>query len=336
MAALAAPAASARAQPARPPVEPVRLSWVRGRGADGCSSQPQIAAQVTARLGRSPFAADAARSVDAYVTRDERGFRAEIYARGRDGALEGSRELISDAPDCASIEAAGVLALALAIDPDAGARPPPAPAPPLAPPRAPPPDPGLALPAPLPAWVAWAPPEAPPEPAPAAFGPSGVAVHTGLGLGLLPGVAPAISLAARLAVARSVQVSGEALWMPEARASDARFAFGLSAFALGACGSLLRRERVDLAACGALWGGAVHAVVYGLTPTGPGDRAWAAAEVSARLRIRVIGRLHVEVSTPVLVPLVRQPFTVTGLADPVFQQAPVALLPTVGVGASFP
>src|SRR5262245_45543148 len=102
-------ALTARAEP-----EPVRFAWVRGKGADQCASQQQIVGEVTARLGRSPFAADAARSIDAYVTRSERGFRAEIYVRGRDGALAGSRELVSEAPDCAAIESASVLAVALA------------------------------------------------------------------------------------------------------------------------------------------------------------------------------------------------------------------------------
>src|SRR3954465_8909690 len=88
-------AARARAQ-----TEPVRFAWVRGKGADGCASQQQIADQVAARLGRSPFSADAARSIDAYVTRSESGFRAEIYVRGQGGALAGSRELTSEAPDC--------------------------------------------------------------------------------------------------------------------------------------------------------------------------------------------------------------------------------------------
>jgi hypothetical protein len=333
---LAAP--GARAEP-----EPVHFAWVRGPGAGACHGQKHIAEQVTARLGRDPFEASAARSIDAYVTRSEKGWRAEIYVRGSDGALAGTRELTSEAQDCAAIEAASVLAVALAIDPEAGTRSPspPAPAPaPSLPPRPAPPSAAPSMtapPSPPPASSAAAPPPPPParEP-PAAIGSAGAVVRAGAGVGLLPKPAPALSLAAHVSVARSVQITGEALWMHEVRASDARFAFGLSAFALGACVDVLRQSWADLAACGSLWAGTLHAVVYALAPTEPGERAWAAAALSPRFRIRLPAHLHAEVGTHVLVPLVRRPFTVTGIADPVFQQAPVTALPFAGFGASLP
>ncbi len=335
-----------------------RLPWPRsrsrcaspgsaGHGADGCSSQAQIAEQVAARLGRSPFAADAARTIDAYVTRGEGGWRAEILVRGRDGALAGTRELTSEAPDCAAIEAASVLAVALAIDPDAGLRPapprPPAPPQPLLPPSrevaAPPPSP-LPVPispsippaSPLPAWV---PPPVVAPPAVAALGASEAALRAGAGLGLLPRAAAALSLAGQVGLADSVHLTGEALWLPEVRTGDGRFGFGLSAFALGACVDVVRRARVDLAACGALWGGALHAVVYTLSPLAPGDHPWAAASLAPRLRIHLVSRLHAELGAQVLVPVVRQPFLVTSATAPVFQESPVGLFPFAGLGASF-
>jgi hypothetical protein len=334
---------------ARAEAPPVRLSWVRGPGAHGCGSPQRIAGQVAARLGRNPFAADAARSVEVYLTRGEGGWRAEIFVQSPEGLL-GSRELSSEAADCAPIEAAAVLALALAIDPDAATRPPevataaPSPAPVPVPPTTtggslgPPatlPAPRertaeVIVPPPLPVLLA------PDEPPPVATFASGAALRAGAGVGLLPGVAPAISLAVEVGVAKAAQITGGALWMPDVRASDARFAFGLTAFALGACVALVGRPRVDLAACGAFWAGALHAVVFDLTPVDPGQHAWAAAEVSPRLRVRIAGPLHAEVGVHLMVPLVRQPFTVTGFAAPVFQQAPVALLPFAGLGAFFP
>lgn len=330
---------------AQPEAPPVRLSWVRGPGAHACSSPQQIADQVVARLGRSLFAADAARSIDAYLTRGERGWRAEIFVRGRDGALAGSRELTSEAADCAPIEAASVLALALAIDPDAITRPmgaapaPPSPAPaPRGADRRGDGDGGgdrvgerIPLSEPLPAWV---PP--PPERGPSAGVASGAALRAGVGLGLLPRVAAAVSLAAQVAVGRAAQITGGALWMPEVRAADPRFAFGLTAFALGACVDIVQRPRVDLAACGALWGGALHAVVLGLPAIDPGQHPWAGVEASPRLRLRLVAHVHAELGAQVVVPLVRAPFTVTGWAAPVFQQAPATLLPFAGLGASFP
>jgi hypothetical protein len=133
-----------------------------------------------------------------------------------------------------------------------------------------------------------------------------------------------------------VLVVGGAIWMPEVHASDARFSFGLSAFALGACGEAVRRGPADLALCGALWAGALHAVVSALTPLTPGDRPWVGVEGAPRLRIRLWGRLHAELSIHFIVPLVRPPFTVVGLPAPVFQQAPVTALGLAGLGASFP
>jgi hypothetical protein len=133
-----------------------------------------------------------------------------------------------------------------------------------------------------------------------------------------------------------VRIAAAALWMPEVHAADARFSFGLTAFSLGACVELIRRGLAELAACGGAWGGAVHAVVFDLSPVGPGERGWAAVEVAPRLRLHIWGRLHLETGLEVIVPLVRQPFTVIGLTAPVFQQAPLTLLPFAGLGATFP
>jgi hypothetical protein len=316
--------------------EPVRLAWVRGPGAEACSSQLAVVQQVTARLGRSPFAADAPRSIDAYVIHAEAGWRAEIYVREPDGKLAGARVLTSDAPECSAIESATVLALALAIDPEGALR---APEPP--PLRAPEPPPVVVAPGPVVAPRAAPSPIAPPPIAPAeppsiGLGASGIALRGAVGFGLLPRAAAGLSLAAHVAISPSWAITGEALWMPEAAAVDDRFAFGLSAFALGACAGVARSSAIDLAACGAIWGGALHAVVRGLTPIEPGDRAWAAGSLTPRLRVRLASRLHLELGAQLFVPFVRRPFTVIGFPSPVFQQAPVAVLPFAGLGANFP
>jgi hypothetical protein len=303
----------------------VRFAWVRGEGADGCAGQETIADRVTARLGRSPFSPAAARSIEATVSRAEHGFRVSLYVRDREGRLVGAREIPSEATECGPIEAASVLAVALAIDPDAALGPPPAPRPPPPPPAAPRVD--LPPPPPLPA----APPP-PPVPLPL----SGVALRAGVGLGLLPGASPALSLAGDVALAGPVALAAGALWMPESRTGDARFGFGLAAFSLGACVALTRSPVADLSACAALWAGAIHAVVYDLRPATPGDYAWAAASITPRVRFRIAGRVHAEVGAHLFVPFIRQPFQVAGWADPVFRQSPVAGLPFAAVGAHFP
>jgi hypothetical protein len=333
--------AGARADPA-----PVRFDWVRGRGADACPSRREVADQVAARLGKSPFVEDAARSIDAYVTRSDQGWRAEIDVRDEHGAPAGVRELTSEAPDCAPIASACVLAIALAIDPDAATRPPPpSPAPSPAPPAPPPPageiPPPARPPAPVPPPLPWLQPSPPavtasPAPPPAGIGGSSVALRAGAGLGLLPGPGVAISLAGAVAVGRSAQITGEAIYLPEARTSDGDFAFGLTALSIGACGTVVRGAWADLGACGALWVGALHAVVYHLEPTNPGDWAWAAASATPRLRIRLASRLHLELATHVIVPFVRRAFTATGRAAPVFQEAPLTAVPLAGLGTTFP
>jgi hypothetical protein len=322
-----AAATSARADP-----KPVELAWVRGPGAEACASQHEMAMRVGARFAESPFARDATRTIEAYVTRSDAGWRALIYVRDSDDKHAGSRELTSDATDCAAIESASVLAIALAIDPEGSTRPPP-------------PHPAIEVRPEKPVSREEPPPARPtivfvPRPSaeatPASLGPSGVALRVGPAFGLLPRTAPAGMLAAEVRVFPRVQISGEALWMPERPTTDGRFGFGLTAFGLGVCYGFLERPRVDLAACSSLWAGALHAVVYTLIPTQPGDRAWAAAELSPRLRVALGPYVQLEAGSHVFVPLVRQPFTVTSERLPVFQETPVAFLPYAAVGARFP
>jgi hypothetical protein len=334
--AVAACACLAVAPSARADPKPVELAWVRGAGAEACASQHEMALRVGARFAESPFARDATRTIEAYVTRSESGWRARIFVRDPDDKRAGSRELTSDADDCAAIESASVLAIALAIDPEGSMRPPP-PHPAIEVRPETPPAPSVVVPA-KPVSREEAEPTRPTmlvEPR-ANLGTSGVALRAGPAFGLLPRSAPAGMLAAEVRVYPRVQITGEALWMPGSQTADGRFGFGLAAFGLGACYGFLERPRVDLAACASLWAGALHAVVYTLIPTEPGDRAWAAAELGPRLRVALGPYVQLEAGSHVFVPLVRQPFTVTGERVPVFQEAPVAFLPYAAAGARFP
>lgn len=327
------------AAPALADPEPVQLAWVRGPGADACSSGQQIALLVGGRFAQNPFAPDAARIIEAYVTRSESGWRAQINVRERSGELSGSRELTSVAPDCASIESAAVLAIALAIDPEGNTLHPPVPRVLDTHPAEPPP--------PLPRPVASPPPATPPAPAPrpppaadrpskVLLGPSGAAFGAAADLGLLPQTGAAALFAAQVAVSHRAQITGEGLWMPERRTTDGRFGFGLSAFGLGGCFRVVPGSVADLGACGSLWGGALHAVVYQLMPTQPGDRAWVATALTSRLRLAFGAHVHAELGVHFFVPLLRQPFTVTGESATVFQEPPVAVLPFAAIGAQLP
>ena len=153
-------------------------------------------------------------------------------------------------------------------------------------------------------------------------------------------------LSTHLAVSRWVSFTGDALWMPERKTADERFGFGLSAFGLGACWNILAQGAIDLGACGSLWGGALHAVVYQLTPTRPGDHFLGCSVAVAALasrphpaprrqdRSRFLA--FAEVGFHLFVPLARQPFLVSGEEAPAFQESPRAILPFVGLGAKLP
>ena len=310
----------------------VRFGWVRGEGAESCASQQQIEDQVIARLGRDPFSRTATRSVEASVTGGPQGFRVNLFLRDPTGAKVGSRELESDTTRCDSVESAATLAIALAIDPDAALG-----------------ELSRASSAPANAPVAASPPEGakanrepqaePPQPlAPTSsdLPPSALAVRAGVAVGLLPRAGPGIETAAEVAALRQLRLSIGAWWLPEERTSDREFGFGLTALGLGGCLELLGKPRANLAVCGHLWAGAIHAVVYGPSPAEPGAQAWAAASMAPRARFRIVGPLLVEVGAELVVPFLRTAFVVKGRPDPpLFQQAPVAAFPFLGLGASF-
>ena len=333
-------------------VEPVRLSWVRGEGAETCAPQETIAAGVTARLGEGALSQSAQRSIEALVTRAPTGFRATLYVRNPDGSLAGSREITSESEACASIETASVLAIALAIDPDAATRPPPS-APSLpAPTAAPPPRDAAPFP-PDPKANPIAPPTAPiapsspiiasqpmvrSAPTPLALatdtGGAGLSLRAGIGIGLLPTPALVLDLGGHVALGPRVEITGEALWTPETRTADRITAFGLTAFSVGVCGTLSRARSHDFGVCGAVWGGSLHSVVYNIAPISPGDSAWAALSLTPRVRLRLPAHLHLDLGAHALVPLTRHVFQFED-GTRIFQQTIVTVTPYAGVGVHF-
>jgi hypothetical protein len=125
------------------------LSWVELPGAEGCGGALAVAKDVEKWLGRRALRApsEAELSIEARVDHvgDSRQWRAVVELRDARGTVLGVRELTSDGEDCSSLKASASLAIALMIDPDAGASP--QAAPPNAPPAAPPPAPAAPAPA---------------------------------------------------------------------------------------------------------------------------------------------------------------------------------------------
>jgi hypothetical protein len=111
----------------------VRLDY-RADPASGCPDGDALAAGVTGRLGRDPFAAGAPRALEVDVRSTPAGREARIVVR-RGDAIEGERRLASDRPTCTELAEELEFAIALAIDPAAGAAI--VPSAPVAPPPAP-------------------------------------------------------------------------------------------------------------------------------------------------------------------------------------------------------
>jgi len=125
------------------------------------------------------------------------------------------------------------------------------------------------------------------------------------------------------------------LLLPEQATDAGDFSFGLTAGWLGLCGELAAGERATVAICGNVLAGAVHAVVFQLEPTTPGDRPWAGAGLSARAEIRLAGPFVLDLGVEGVAPLTRPRFFVENHADTVFQEPVVGGIAFGGLGLSF-
>jgi hypothetical protein len=161
------------------------LAYMRGSGAQQCPDEIAVRDGVAKRLGYDPFQSPAPTTLSAAITRTPRGLRAQIEVRDASGRALRSRQLTSAANDCVELADAMTLAMSLALDPLAVAKPP------APPPPAPSPGPAAAAPpAPTLSSFEWraAPPESPPPPAAHA---DPWKVHASLGTLVATGAAPA-------------------------------------------------------------------------------------------------------------------------------------------------
>lgn len=326
-----------RAARAEEPKESVELSWVRAEGAESCPDAASLRAGVSRRLGRDPFGAQPSLAIEAMATRDANAWNARIYAR-RDNAALGTRTLDSAAPSCDSLADAVALAIALLIDPEAVARQarattvtlptPPVPAPPSNPSASAPLSAALKPPAPS---------AAQPNTAKAPEHMRHVLAEAGAiaSFGLLPGTAWGAGLAARVPLAAWLAAAVGFEFFPEREvtAAGGRFGFGLTAGSLGLCVEPLAPASFGLELCGQAELGAVHAVVYRLEPTVPGDRLFGAAGLSARIFVRPQRNLRISLGLGGCSPFAAYRFSVRGQSGTVFAQSQLAggALMSVGV-----
>jgi hypothetical protein len=328
--------------------EPVRLVWVRGEHAEACSDGPTMASAVSSRLGETVFSDAAKRSIEGFIERVAGRWTARIYEHTASGQLVGSRELSSDAADCAPIESAVTLAIALAIDPDAALRPagsspaasrPVSPAAPLPPAASCPPCPAPVCPAPAPCPMPLPCPTAKPCPraeASRAVTTATVSLRGVLAGGLLPSASAGAEVAGDVSVSGAVHATVGALLLPEVRTALADLSFGLTAVWAGACVDGWGGRWGGTSLCATAMLGAIHAVVYVLEPTTPGQQLWAGVGVTPKIRVHLVGPLVWEAGGELIVPVTRQEFTVGGRPGVAFQESAVAGVGFMGLGWSIP
>jgi hypothetical protein len=110
----------ARAEPAKP--KAAALSWIRLPGAERCPDLRTLAAQVEARLQRSAFVPPSQAQLVIEASAEPtptKAWKIRIALSDDSGAALGTRELLTDSPNCAEAIDAAAIAIALMIDPDA-------------------------------------------------------------------------------------------------------------------------------------------------------------------------------------------------------------------------
>lgn len=152
------------------PLPTAALRYERDASAMSCPDREVLTRGVAARLGRDAFRMDSDRSLVVRIAASGSGFRADVKVYDDSGAETGSRQLSTEASDCAELLSALELAIAIAIDPLYNMPKPPSEALPPAP----------TFVSPEPAFVTPAPSGPPPAPPPAPVGP--VAASLGAGL----------------------------------------------------------------------------------------------------------------------------------------------------------
>jgi len=307
--------------------EPVRLQWVRMEGASTCIDATTLATLVQKRLGSDPFAQRATRSIEGVVRREAGVWRAEIAVRAQaDDQEPPLRTLTSTAPDCASLSSAVVLAVALAIDPEAALSsgiaekaPAAATSGPAAPVAAPPPS---RL---LPAHVSS------PRP-PTGHASASAAAQAGL----LPQASFGATIVAAAEVSRAFELGVHTRIFPAVHGTgEPRFEIGATWGSLQLCGRLPFDLRALLRVCAGPAFGLVQGVLLSGARSQPGERAWLATELGAQVSLNLTRSLALQLGAGSVVPITRYRFKIDGADGELFRQAAVAGIANIGFELRF-
>jgi hypothetical protein len=279
-----------------------------------------IEADVTRRLGDSPFRAGASDSIDVHVTREQGEWNALIEERSGNGPPIGSRVVRSAADSCDSLALAVGLAIALMIRARASSDAVEAPK--------------TALPPPPPAVP-------PPAPCPKPSMPANerhVAAFASVveALGILPRAALGAALSGRVPVAEQASFFASLTFLPEQRRTDAgaEMAFGATFGTLSGCYDSKNVARLRLSACASVLLGALHVIVWNPTPVRPGASLFSAASVGVRSDWMPVRPLHLLVSVDGFVPFERHTFVVdvAGTPETAYEQPAWGGLVSAGLG----
>ena len=300
--------------------EPVRLTWERAPDAESCPDASVIEADVTRRLGASPFRPDATDSIDVHVTREQGEWNALIEERSGDGPPLGSRVVTSAADSCDSLALAVGLAIALMIRARASSEQ-------AVPPKVLPPPPA---PPPLPCPDCPKPRSPDDERHVAAF-----ASVVGA-LGVLPRAALGAALSSRVPVAEHASFFASLTLLPEQKATgtSAETAFGATFGGLSGCYDTKNVARFRFSACASVLLGALHVIVWDPTPVRPGASFWGAGSLGLRADWMPARPLHVLVGVDGFVPFARHTYVVddAGGVETAFEQPAWGGLVSAGLG----
>ncbi len=299
----------------------MRLVYTRSPEAEACPEASVIEADVTARLGESPFRSDAVDSIEVHVGRERGEWSALIEEHAGSGPPTGSRVVTSAAESCDSLALAVGLAIALTIRARSSAE-----SVETAKPVAPPPVAPAVVPAPPPC------PDATKK----------VSRHVGVfanvigAIGILPRMAFGGGLVGRVPFADEGSLAVGLNFLPEQRTTSdvGEFGFGATFADLSGCYGIRPTERVRFSACAALLLGALHVVVADPVPVDTGASFWGAAAAGLNADFSPTGPLHLLLSAEGAVPFERYSYEVEseGRSEAVFVQPRFATVMSAGIG----
>lgn len=308
-----------------------QFTWTHGSGAESCPAREKIARLVAIKLNRDPFDDASSHAIRGRIEWSEGEWIVHVDQFDGDRIVD-TRDGATATPDCGSTLAMSAFLVTRLIETGPSDS-----KPPNAAPCIPAPTPCQPGPIPQPVTapcIASPVPQVVPERRTVRPFDGALFLGGGIGIGLLPEPAGAISVNG--AIGRGpIEVSTGMVFLPNVDV-DEIFSFGLTAGWLGACLRTTPSKRLVFVGCANFLAGAAHSIVKDIdsfSTIHPGTRAWAAASMTPRLRLSLHHPLSIELGAHVIAPFTRHRYTV-GNAE-LFTQPPITAIPFIQAGVSF-